>query len=43
MRFLLILALVGIVLVAVAMILRPSGPRITRIDHRREEEDDGDA
>ena len=45
MKFLLILALVGIAVVAVLMILRPSGPRITTIEHRRDddEEDRDDA
>jgi hypothetical protein len=29
-------ALIAMVVVAVVMILRPSGPRVTRIEHRRE-------
>lgn len=39
MRFLIILALLLVLAVAVMMILRPSGPRITTIEHRRDEDD----
>lgn len=45
MKLLLILALVGILIVAVLMALRGGGPRITTIEHRREttdEPEDGD-
>ena len=36
-------ALIAMVVVAVLMILRPVGPRVTRIEHRREDEEkDGD-
>ena len=37
MKLLLIIALVAIAVVALVWILRPSGPRVTQIEHRREE------
>ena len=40
MRLLLIIALVAIVVIALVMILRSAGPRVTQIEHRRDEEDD---
>ncbi len=39
MRLVIILALVAIAIVALVMILRPSGPRVTTIEHRREEDE----
>ena len=39
MRLGLILALVAIAVVALVMLLRPSGPRVTTIEHRRDEAD----
>ncbi|HXH52879.1 MAG TPA: hypothetical protein VNH53_05570 [Sphingomicrobium sp.] len=39
MRTLLIIALVAVVIIAVVMLLRPSGPRITTIEHRDRRED----
>ncbi len=43
MRLLLIIAVVAIAVVALVMIARPSGPRVTRIEHRPSDDDkDGD-
>ena len=39
MRFLIILVLLLVLAVAVAMMLRGSGPRVTHIEHRCDEED----
>jgi preprotein translocase subunit YajC len=42
-RLLIWLVLITMVVVAVVMILRPSRARVTRIEHRREDEEkDGD-
>ena len=38
MRTVLIIALLVVLVVAVLMILRPAGPRVTTIEHRREDE-----
>ena len=40
MKLVLAIALIGVIIVAVLMILRPAGPRITTIEHRRDEVDD---
>ncbi len=40
MKLIIILGLVFVLAVAVMMILRPSGPRVTHIEHRRDEDDD---
>ena len=42
MRLVISIALIGVMIVAVMMILRPSGPRVTRIEHRRERDEDGE-
>ena len=42
MRLLIWGALIAMVLVAVILILRPSGPRVTRIEHRRDEDEEKD-
>ncbi len=42
MKLLIILVLLLVLAVAVMMILRPSGPRITTIEHRRDEVDKED-
>ena len=43
MRLLLILAVVAIAVLALVMIVRSSDPRVTHIEHRREDaEKDGD-
>ena len=42
MKLLLILALAGIVVIAVLMILRSGGPRVTHIEHRRDDRDEKD-
>jgi hypothetical protein len=43
MRLLLIIVLVAAVAIALVMIARPSGPRVTHIEHRRDDkEEDGD-
>ena len=42
MKFVIIIALIVVVVAIVLMLLRPSGPRITTIEHRREEIDDAD-
>lgn len=39
MRLLIWIALIAIVVVALVMIMRPSGPSVTRIEHRREDEE----
>lgn len=39
MRMLIILALVAVVIAALVMILRSRGPRVTTIEHRRDEHD----
>lgn len=39
MRLLIWGVLIAMVVVAVVIILRPSGPRVTRIEHRRDEDD----
>jgi hypothetical protein len=40
MRLLLIIVLIAVVAIALVMIARPSGPRVTRIEHRREDEEE---
>ena len=40
MKFIIAIALL-FVLAVVVLILRPSGPRVTTIEHRREESDEG--
>lgn len=40
MKLLLAIALIGVVIVGVLMILRPAGPRVTHIEHRREDDED---
>ena len=40
MKLILGIALIGIVVLAVAMLLRRSGPRITTIEHRRDENEE---
>lgn len=40
MRLVIWIVLLAIVLVAVVMILRPSGPRVTRIEHHRDEDEE---
>lgn len=42
MKFIVTLALLFVLAVVVMMLLRPSGPRITTIEHRRDESDDTD-
>ena len=42
MRLVLILALIAVGIVALVMILRPSEPRVTTIEHRREDNDGDD-
>ena len=42
MKLLLTIALVGVIVVAVLMILRSSGPRVTHIEHRRDDHDEKD-
>ena len=42
MKLILTLALIGIVVIAVMMILRPGGPRVTQIEHRRDDRDEKD-
>ncbi len=42
MKTLVILAIVLIVAVALFAVLRPSGPRVTTIEHRRDETDGDD-
>ena len=43
MRMLVWIVLIAIVAVALVLLLRPSGPRVTRIEHRPADEDkDGD-
>ena len=43
MRVLLIVAVVAIAILALVMIARSSGPRVTRIEHRRDDDGkDGD-
>lgn len=42
MRLLIWILLIAIVVVALVMILRPSGPRITTIEHRRDEAEEED-
>ncbi|WP_324807627.1 hypothetical protein SH584_00230 [Sphingomonas sp. LY29] len=39
MKLILGLALIGIIVLAVTMLLRRSGPRITTIEHRRDDEE----
>lgn len=39
MRMLIILALVAIVIAALVMLLRSGGPRVTTIEHKRDEHD----
>lgn len=39
MRLLIWIVLIAIVVVALVMIMRPSGPRVTRIEHRRDEDE----
>ena len=39
MRLVIILALVAIAIVAALMVLRSGGPRVTTIEHRREDEE----
>ena len=45
MKLILVIALVLAIVVALAMVLRSGGPRVTTIEHRREtdEKDDDDA
>ncbi|HUE78098.1 MAG TPA: hypothetical protein VMN38_00510 [Sphingomicrobium sp.] len=40
MKLIIVIALLLVLAVAVMMILRPSGPRVTHIEHRRDEIDD---
>jgi len=40
MRLIIYIALAAIVVVALVMIARPLGPRVTRIEHRPADEDD---
>ena len=40
MKFIVTIALLLVLAVVVMMMLRPSGPRITTIEHRRDERDD---
>ena len=40
MRLLIIFGLLFVLALAVLMALRSSGPRVTRIEHRRDERDD---
>ncbi|HVL79248.1 MAG TPA: hypothetical protein VM346_08175 [Sphingomicrobium sp.] len=42
MRMVLIIALVAVAVVAVLMMLRPSGPRVTTIERRRVSEESDD-
>ena len=42
MRLLIIFGLLFVLALAVLMALRSAGPRITRIEHRRDERDDAD-
>ena len=42
MKFILIIALLLALVVVVMLLLRPSGPRVTRIEHRRDHSDDSD-
>jgi hypothetical protein len=39
MRLLLFIVLLAVVAVALVMVARSSGPRITRIEHRREDDE----
>ncbi|MDQ3077437.1 MAG: hypothetical protein M3Q83_01190 [Pseudomonadota bacterium] len=39
MKFLLIIAAVGLLIAALVMLVRRSGPRITTIEHRRDEDE----
>ena len=39
MRILIIVALIAILVVALVMVLRSGGPRVSTIEHRRDEED----
>ncbi len=42
MRLAIWIVLIAILVVALVMILRPSGPRVTHIEHRRDEDIDGE-
>ena len=42
MRFIVAMILLFALAVILIAVMRPSGPRITTIDHRREEEDEAD-
>ena len=41
MRFILVIGLLLVIAVVVMKILRPSGPRVTHIEHRRDDKRDG--
>lgn len=40
MRLLLYIALIAVVFAALVLLLRGSGPRVTRIEHRRDEHEE---
>ena len=42
MKFIIAISLLLVLAVVVLMLMRPSGPRITTIEHRREETDEKD-
>lgn len=42
MRLAIIFALFFLLAIALVLILRPSGPRVTRIERRRKEDNDGE-
>ncbi len=42
MKFIVALVLLFTLVVIVLMMMRPSGPRVTHIEQRREENDDGE-
>lgn len=43
MRLVLIVALLVVLIAAVLMLIRPSGPRVTRIEHRSDGSDEGES
>ena len=42
MKFIIALVLLFALVMVLLAVMRPSGPRITTIEHRRDEEDDAD-